>query len=525
MKLPQLKNSFLSLVLLVIIICFGACRNDFEFRPTTQGISFSRDTVYLDTVFTNIGSSTFNLKVYNRSNQDISIPSVALARGETSSYRLNVDGRSGKSFDNVEIFANDSIFIFVETTVDIEQQASDALEFLYEDQIVFKSNDNQEQVTLLTLIKDAVFLFPQTNDQNITESILLDEDEEGNEISVEGFFLEDQELVFTNEKPYVIYGYAAVPPEKTLTIQAGARIHFHKDSGIFVSSQASLQVNGALSADQELLEKEVIFEGDRLETIFDNVPGQWGAIWISEGSTNNSINHATIKNGTIGILTDSSSDLSEATLKITNSQIFNHSAFGLLGRTASVSAGNSVFGNAGRSSVYVNLGGSYNFTQCTIANYWQNSMRNTPALQIDNFSQTDQDTQTTADLEIANFNNCIIFGNNSNEFFVNAVADAAFNFRFQNSLIRLEAPPSPENNPLFNFTNTSLYTNVLLNEAPDFLDPSTQQFNIGEESAANGTASPLLIGIFTTDIIGTPRNITQPDMGAYESVMFPESIE
>ena len=37
------------------------------------------------------------------------------------------------------------------------------------------------------------------------------------------------ELNFTKDKPYVIYGYAAIPANKTLVIDAGARIYFHNN--------------------------------------------------------------------------------------------------------------------------------------------------------------------------------------------------------------------------------------------------------------------------------------------------------
>ncbi len=518
-----MKNLCLSFLLLLLIIGLGSCRNDFEFTPSAQGIEFSRDTIYLDTVFTNIGSSTYNLKVYNRSDEDISIPTVRLAEGEASNYRLNVDGRAGKSFENVEIFAKDSIFIFVETTLDIQELASNALEFLYTDQIVFEGSDNQEQVELVTLVKDAVFLFPQTNDEGITESLLLGEDEEGNEIRIEGFFLEDDELNFTNEKPYVIYGYAAVPSDRTLTIDAGARIHFHRDSGILVANNGTLLVNGALSNDPELQENEVIFESDRLEPAFDDVPGQWGAIWLTAGSTGHRIDHATIKNGTVGILMDSNDGTADPTLTIQNSTFLNHAAVGLLGRTATIDASNSVFGNAGQSSVYCNIGGRYNFTHCTIANYWQNSFRSVPALLIDNYVEVSETEVFAQDLEAANFNNCIIFGSNNLEFFVDRVDAAAFNFQLNNCLVRLQDTNGTlSSNPLFNFDDAERYNNILFNQEPDFFNTDQQLFTIGEASAANGTADPAFSALFPIDLLGIDRSTTAPDMGAYESMVFPE---
>lgn len=67
--------------IIIIILTIGilsGCRNDFSFAPSTGNLSFSRDTVYLDTVFTNIGSSTYTLKVYNKSKTDIAIPIIQL---------------------------------------------------------------------------------------------------------------------------------------------------------------------------------------------------------------------------------------------------------------------------------------------------------------------------------------------------------------------------------------------------------------------------------------------------------------
>ena len=109
---------YLSLMLLAIIT-LQSCNDDiFETSPSTGELEFSKDTVFLDTVFTNTSSSTRTFKVYNKSNQHISIPSIRLAKGEQSFYRLNVNGEPGKSFENVDILPKDSIYIFVEATID-----------------------------------------------------------------------------------------------------------------------------------------------------------------------------------------------------------------------------------------------------------------------------------------------------------------------------------------------------------------------------------------------------------------------
>ena len=518
--------------LLYFFVCFGillfwsSCRNDFEFTPSTGNLEFARDTVYLDTVFNNIGSSTYNLKVYNRSNTDIVIPTIQLENGIASFYRMNVDGgtgledlQEGKFFEDVELLAKDSLFIFIETTIDISSLPSLNNEFIYTDKILFDAGSNQQDVDLVTLVKDAVFIYPQRdNTTNIVETLTFDTDGDGtpDETSLQGRFLDDSELTFTNEKPYVIYGYAGVSQGKTLTIEAGARVHFHADSGILVTNNASLNINGQLSTDPEVLENEVILEGDRLEPLFSDIPGQWGTIWLFNGSTNNTINYTTIKNGTIGVLAEGNDDAIQDKLTITNSQIYNNSAFGILGRATSINAENVVINNSGQSSFAGTVGGKYNFTHCTIANYWNSSFREFPSVLLNDFVQVDETSIATNPLLEANFNNCIIYGNDNPEFILDQQGDT-FNFKFTNSLLRFDND-NLEGTPNYIFTDTNFYDGNIFNEEPDFEDAFENLMRIGEDSGANGIGNSIFAGQVPFDILNMSRTAS-PDSGAYQSVL------
>jgi hypothetical protein len=506
-----------------ILMFWSSCRKDFDFAPSTGNLEFSKDTIYLDTIFSNIGSSTYNLKVYNRSNDDISIPTVRLSQGVSSNYRLNVDGLPGKEFENVELLANDSLFIFVETTADIQALALNSLEFLYTDAIEFDTGTNSQKVELVTLIKDAVFIYPdRDNTTGIVETLTFDVDGDGtqDETTLQGRFLENNELTFTNEKPYVIYGYAAIGDGDVLTIEAGARVHFHANSGLLVTNNASLKVNGGLSDDQELLENEVIFQGDRLEPLYENIPGQWGTIWLFNGSVDNDINYATIKNGTVGILSEGNQNAIEDKLTITNSQIYNSSNFGILGRASSISAENVVINASGQSSFAGTLGGKYNFTHCTIANYWNNSFRQFPAVFLNNYVTDENNMNIGNDLMEANFNNCIIFGNDNPEIGFDNISDNLFNFKFTNCLIRFQDTSGNfSSNANYGISNTDLYEDCIFNSDPDFKLPFKNMLMIGENSAANGAGSTSFE--ITNDILGEPRP-SPPDLGAYKSAPFTE---
>ena len=523
-----MKRNIYFLITISTLVFWSSCRKDFEFDLSSGNLVFSKDTVYLDTVFSNIGSSTYNLKVYNNSNNDIVIPNVRLSQGQNSMYRLNVDGQtgsgiiSGKEFENVEILAKDSMFIFIETTIDIQTLVSSETQFLYTDAIEFDTGSNLQKVELVTLVKDAVFIYPQrflnSEGDYITETLTFDVDGDGmdDETSIEGRFLDDSELTFTNDKPYVVYGYAAVNDGKTLTIEAGARVHFHSNSGLLVTSGGSINAQGTLSADENLMEGEIIFEGDRLEPGFSDVPGQWQTIWLFNGSTNNIFDHVTIKNSTVGLLSEGNQD-DVSKLNITNTQIYNSSNFGILGRATSINAENLVINNSGQSSFAGTFGGRYNVVHSTLANYWNNSFRQFPSVLLNNYLVDADNITFTNPLEEANFTNTIIYGNDNPELLLDKDNDDTFNFKFTNCLIRFNDSSNNFTGDQYDFSNLSLYENVVFNEDPEFLDPYLNKLQIPNGSPADGFG--IVAGNLFSDILGTMRT-TSRDLGAYESIVF-----
>ena len=183
-------RQYFALFIFGIILAFSSCRTDFDTVASTGDLKFSKDTVYLDTVFKNIGSSTYQLKVYNRSKNDISIPVVQLKKGLNSKYRMTVDGMSGnngKIFKDVTLLAKDSLYIFIETTADITD--ANPTDFLYTDEIQFDSGANLQEVALVTLIQDAVFLFPKQNADGTKEKIKIESKD------VDGFYLNENDPV------------------------------------------------------------------------------------------------------------------------------------------------------------------------------------------------------------------------------------------------------------------------------------------------------------------------------------------
>jgi len=499
---------FISFIICVALISVSACRKDFSTIPNFGNLEFSKDTVFLDTIFTNIGSATYSLKVYNRGSAAITIPEIQLENGTSSNYRLNVDGIPGKEFNDIDILAKDSIFVLIETTVAVANETNP----LYTDKILFDNGSNQQVVDLVTLVEDAVFIFPGKDAISMKiDSLTLD----GEPTAIKGRFLQDTELTFTKLKPTVIYGYAAVPANKTLTIEAGAHVYFHNNSGLIVDNTGSLKVNGTLS-------EKVIFEGDRLENNFSNIPGQWGTIWMRAGSKNNEIKHAQIKNGIIGILIDGIGSSTTPTLKLQNTEIYNHSNFGILARETNIEAHNVVIGSAGQASLAATIGGTYNFTHSTFANYWNNSIRPLPAVLINNsfvfINETGQEITETRDLKAANFTNCIFDGNNNVEFFIDKTGEGGeFNYSIKNCMLKFnDTNNSFEGVAEVDFANNTKYSDVILNGNPNFRDTQKSDFSIGENSDAINRA---VTTTFKIDFLGTDRT-NNPDIGAYQHITF-----
>tara|TARA_R110000868_G_scaffold68390_9_gene202253 strand:- start:20757 stop:22271 length:1515 start_codon:yes stop_codon:yes gene_type:complete len=499
---------FLFFIGILISIC--SCRSDFETVLSTGDLAFSKDTIYLDTVFTNIGSSTYRLKVYNTSKNDINIPSIQLGKGLNSKYRMTVDGMqgtNGKLFSNVTLLAKDSLYIFIETTAAITD--ANPTDFLYTDQIQFDSGENAQKVELVTLIQDAVFLYPKRLADGTTETLPI------NNQQIEGFYLDENdpingnELIFTNKKPYVVYGYAAVPTGKTATFNAGSRVYFHANSGLIVTNNASITITGKKSITSNL-ENEVIFEGDRLEPQYADVPGQWGTIWLSNGSTNNLINHLTIKNATIGLLIQNND---ETTVSIKNTQIYDSSTYGILAQTGKIVGKNIVINSAGLASLGCSYGGDYQFTHCTFNNNWNSSSQ--VALSIDN--SISGAVPSTKDLTQATFNNCIIYGSYTNEIAINKSGTGTFEYQFNNCLLKFD---NTTTNPNYQFATDPLhYNGVLLNQNPKFFNVNLNKLNIDDTSGAFAKGSSVYL--IPLDILGNTRT-TPPDMGAYQSMPFPK---
>jgi hypothetical protein len=492
---------YLLIVTGLLLLSWG-CRKELTFHPASVDLRFSEDTIFLDTVFTTIGSSTRTLVVKNPTDENLLISNIRLGRGQSSLYRLNVDGASTKNANDVELLANDSMYIFIEVTADVSSQTDP----LYLDSIIFNTGGNLQNVQLVTLAQDAHFYYPnQTIEINRDPLPPLI-------IPVRVLDCND---IWQNDKPHVVYGLAIVDENCSLTIEAGAQVHFHSGSGMFVGSNATLLIDPTNVGDIET--NPVLIQGDRLEPLYEEIPGQWGhwlfggvGIFIGQESFGNTINNCIIKNANIGLRADSTG-ASNVNLTIKNSIIKNNSRVGLYGGFANIEAENLVLSNNGLYSFFA-LGGNYQFRHCTFANYWTQSSRNSPSIGLTNFFETPSGDKAIRDLENAYFGNCIVYGNNQSEFGVGALSGGKMNYQFVNGLMRLEK--NPEDNS-YDVNDPDFFLDCILNQDPNFVDDYGGDYQLDTLSPAINAGNTADGALVPLDILKFVRSGV-PDIGAYE---------
>jgi hypothetical protein len=469
---------FLSFALILAIgIAFPSCKKDRLFTDGDARLSFLTDTLTFDTLFVTLGSTTRSFTVRNPYNRTIEISNIFLAGGSNSSFRLNIDGDPVNNATDVQIPAKDSIYIFVEVTVD--PGATD-LPFLILDSVMFLTNGNQQRVVLQAYGQNARFF----NGETI------------------------QSQTWTNELPYVVLNSLEVEAGHTLSIQKGVTVYFGGGSGLFVNG--TLKVEGGVDTSDL-----VTFRGYRLDrqpngVAYDDLPGQWLGVFLLRNSSGHDIHHLQMRGSQFGLNVGNTtlealpqvSPANAPDLKITNTRIKNSSTYGLFGFLANIDAENLLIHDVGLSAVSLSLGGQYNFRHCTF--FLRSSVffdHRDPTLYLSNYHIFDRAQPPLKSAFAGNFTNCVIYGTLEDELLPDPINDTPFELLFDHCAVRVKGTLPP-----------SLFVESLNNQDPAFRDIIKSNYNLTENSPLINRGKA--IGV-TADIQGTLRD-GQPDIGAYE---------
>jgi len=444
----------------------SSCKKDILFSK--EHLTFSVDTVLFDTVFTTVGSTTKRFKIYNSSNSPVKISKVILEGGQSSPYRVNLDGVSGTSFSDIVLPSNDSLFMFVEVTLG-ENNVNTP--FIIEDKIRFETNGKDQTVQLAAWGQDA-------------------------------YFYDNKEVsgTWAADKPHVIYNIALVDSLKSLIIEAGARIHLHKGAMLFVKS-GELHIQGTA-------DNKVVFEGDRLESFYSDVKGQYYGIYLNEALPS-TINHAIIKNGTAGvhIFSEHPSNGSNYTLDIRNTEIFNQASYGIFNYSGGKIYGENL--NIHNNSLYAYFlleGGDHKFINSQFLSY--GSEGNQPAVALKNYFTRSDGITYIGNINEGAFYNSIIYGGGDYQIAYDTITEngtVTIDMDYHTNLIRQKDTPA---------TNHPGFIDNIWNQSPQFENIEEKEFVIKPSSPCYNNGSNAF-PVPLTDITGKFRN-SPPDIGAYE---------
>ena len=396
---------------------FSSCQKEEMGEAALSEMSFSCDTMAFDTVFTQMGTTTRQFKVYNLSSSVLHLGSVTLEQGRASRFRLNVDGDTSMVVRNLAIAPGDSIFVFVRANINPNASTEP---FLIEDAVVFEVGGAVRKLPLTAYGRNAVYHVP-TDTIRYTDGT-WPTDYFGNPYAYSVIDCEH----WRHDLPHVIVGYAVVDSRNTLHLQAGDELYFHNDAVLWVYDSATLDVRGTA-------DRPVLFTSVRHDGWYADLPGQWGWIWLSQGSTDSYMDHAIVENATMGIQADSCAN-NRPTLCISNCQLRNHSLFGMILNTAHVVGRNLLVTNGGYGAVDMQYGGSYDFEGCTFADYWRYDSRKLPCVMMSNYRDYEQ-VHYIWPFE-ARLTDCIIYGSRPQELLVDMDEQATTHVSLVNCLVR-----------------------------------------------------------------------------------------
>ncbi len=227
---------FLPLVfLLALIVTFASCSDDILTDAGAQPsyVLNDSDCYNLGVLLTGHNTATQKLMLYNRQKGELSLSSICLRGGDSSIFRINVDGMAGTDFINpdfLHIAQGDSLYILVEATFAGRQDERDVVR---EDFLDIVCNGRTQSIRLVVTTRDVEELLNDTIRRDTTW------------------------LADGIDK--LIYGAFAIEPEVTLTVQPGVTLYLH--------DHASIEVYGTLRL-EGALEQPVTLLGDRTDKRF-----------------------------------------------------------------------------------------------------------------------------------------------------------------------------------------------------------------------------------------------------------------
>jgi len=477
------RNALLIISLFAMLLT--ACSDDDSFTTSPSNLlTFSTDTVKLDTVFSRIPTATRTFWVYNHSGDGIRCSSVRLEQGNQTGFRVNVDGiylgeSQGYQTNEIEIRDKDSIRVFVELTSPNNNAKTPQL---LEDNLVFTLESGvQQRVNLRGYTWDA---------------------------AIYGLLEIQHDTTISSTKPIVIQSGLKVDSGATLTVAAGTTLYF--------GQRAGADVYGRLIA-EGTADNNVVFRGDRIDRMFDylpydRVPGQWQGIHFHESSYENSFNYADIHSAYNGVVCDSSS-VERLKLRAYNTIIHNCQGYGLLETNCVVDLYNCQITNT-LNDCAAFFGGGAMLRHCTIAQFYPFDSNRGVALRFANYRN-----EHTYPLYQFDVYNTLVTGYADDVVMGDFKDDVSATYMFSHCILRTIKPDTLDTERFVNVQFEDIKDTAAITGEKHFknIDADRQYYDFHLDSLSTAIDSGLVLpnGYSAYDRDGKPRD-SRPDIGAYE---------
>ena len=464
MKIKKyLSSIFLVIVMVVSAVGLSSCIEDGYTSSPGDRPSFSVDTLYMGTVITTDVSTTHRFTVRNPHSKGLIVSDIRVVGENADLFRLNVDGLSGTTFSNVEIRANDSIYVFVSCTLP-ENNVNTPVDVTAD--ISFVTNGVTDKVALLATGRDVTRLYG-----HVVES----------------------DTQFVAEKPYQIFDSLVVAPDVTLTLPAGTSLMFH--------DKAYLRIYGTLIS-EGTVDNPVEMRGDRTGDVisgitFDLMAGQWHGVDFMPGSKGNRLSHTNVRNTVQGVI------VVDSQLELVNSRLRNSQYRALTAQGSDITAIGCEFAEAPYGTVFL-LGGESIFDHCTFPNYYLFSAIYEPSLTLAHLNETSKVEGFDGPFTRATITNSILYGLGSDI----APGDLTDTEVFISNCLFKSAGSDDEHFIDCLWDADPLYYTVREDYIFDYrLKPESPAIGAGNASLSNHPAA-------STDAYGLNRG-QSPDIGAY----------
>lgn len=448
-------------------------------------LSFSQDTLSFDTVFTEQGSATLQMKIYNSNPCALLIDRIWLEEGKA--FRVNIDGEPQlDKLTRLQINGGDSLYVFVRVEIDPTNENNPVL---VSDNLFFHlANNATQQVRLEAYGQDVVRVRPPVGETRT----------------------QMRSFTFRAEKPYLVFDTLVIGGQTRM--EAGATIYMHHGACIYALGD----VTAAGTLDQP-----IVVRGDRLDRLFDSVPyafagGSWNGIYLqADRQRSYDLRYVDILSGNVGLYCVNTNTSSMPQLKMDGCRIHNHSLYGLVLLNVNALVTNSEISNCASYCVYCS-GGKHEFVHSTIASYFNyTSIRiqsvakdDVAAVFIDNLSKTGPATTTS-------FYNSIITGYLPNQLVVATPFDQYYAGAFVGNYLKTDTlrMPNARDNTYWQKTDTA---KVFVNDFYKYKEYVYYDFRLDSLSPAIGIADSITALPYPVDRLNVSRALARPDAGCYQ---------